>query len=90
MQVKDYNIKITLAARGNTVNSQFTDKSDSTQAAQLELRYCNVYHNKQTATVILENPVGSGNFITYGSLCTLVSIKRQTVMDLIISKVKKT
>ena len=74
MQVKDYNIKITLAARGNTVNSQFTVKSDST-AAQLELRYCNVYHNKQTATVILENPVGSENFITYGSLCTLVSIK---------------
>ena len=72
--MKDYHLKVTIVARGNTESSSFTANINSLKPANsLDLKYCNVSNGDKTATVILESPVGSGNFITYGCLCKMVS-----------------
>lgn len=73
LQIKGYSLKLSIAARGSTQAAEFRAKL----SGAAELKYCNIINDGTEATLVLENPVGSGSFITYGCLCKMVSDRSQ-------------
>ena len=65
LQLKEFQLSLTLMGRNGTQAKQ-------ARSASCQPKFCTVVNGNQSAVVVLENPVGSGNIISHGCLLQVV------------------